>query len=431
MNRTGMTIGVAFLFFAVPGFSNAARIPPAPLLAQMEQGYGVIAAIVEKATLVPPRKDYPTCFDVRFKVHALLAQPVTGDALPAKVGSTLELRVSVGYGCLVEMWGGGKFAKDEGRPLAVGKKFLLTVKYDKKTGEYEHAYGTGVAKLVADFTLQSKTFFGKIHALAKLPLAQRLKQCRELVSDSKADPDLRSQALWWVRDRVWLGAKEEERKETAKALLLAWNQPTGTNSIDFLDQLDYALRIVSRSFERSEERENVWLAHIFAPFPVGPAEEFSLVAHKRGEAAHWKLRDFRKSHPKKIANRLMKELAKADWPLELSFCVAGCLQTIYEEEKEPNPAWERALQSYYPRAIGSADPWELRCLAMNLMKYPDRDRSRMFRSFQPGPATEHSLQQALKRMQRQARDLADREAQVAIRDLEKLLQQLNRRIKGK
>jgi hypothetical protein len=397
----------------------------------MEQGYGVVAAIVEKATLVPPRKDYPTCFDVRFKVHAVLAQPVTGGALPAKVGNTLELRVSVGYGCLVETWGGAIFAKDEGGPLAVGKKYLLTVKFNKKTGEYEHAYGTGAARLVKDFIPRSEIFFAKIHALAKLPLSQRLKQCRELVSESKADQDLRSQAVWWMRERVWRGGDEQERKETAKSLLVAWNKPTGTNSIDFLDELDYALRIVSHSFKTSEQRENVWLAHIFAPFPVGPAEEFSLVAHKRGEVAHYKLNDFGRSHPKKIGDRLMKELAKADWPLELSFRVAGCLQTIYEQEKEASPAWEQALQSYYPRAIASAGPWELRCLSMNLLNDSDRNRSGIFHSFRPGPATERSLQQALKRMQRQARALADEQAEVAIRDLEELLQQLNRRKKGK
>jgi hypothetical protein len=118
INKTRTAILVAFLFFAVPGFSSAARMGPDPLLAQMEQGYGVVAAIVEKATLVPPRKDYPTCFDVRFKVHAVLAQPVTGGARPAKVGSRLELRVCVGYGCIVEMWGGGKICR--GRRKALG-----------------------------------------------------------------------------------------------------------------------------------------------------------------------------------------------------------------------------------------------------------------------------------------------------------------------
>lgn len=419
-----MSIGVIILLFAVPEPSNAARILPRPLLIQMEQGYGVVAAVIEKATRVSPAKDYPTYFDVRFKVYEVLAQTVTGGPLPAKAGGTLNLRVSVGYACLVEMWGGG-------RPLAVGQKYLLTVKYNKKSGEYEHAYGAGAARMVEDFTPQSKTFFAKIHALARLSLTQRLKQCRDLVSKPEADPELRSQALWWVRERVWHGEKDQERQETAKALLLAWNKPTGANSIDFLEELDYALRIVSFSFAESEEREDIWLAHIFAPIPVGPAKQQDEIARKRGAVAYWTLRDFGRTHPKKTGDRLMKELAKADWPVELSLRVAGCLQTIYEEEKEAEPAWERALQSYYPRAIASADGWGLRCLTMNLLDHPHRNKSTMFRTFRPGPATERSLREALERMQKQARTMPQGEAQVAIYDIEEVLEQLKSGQKGK
>jgi hypothetical protein len=422
-----LVIFIALL--AAPKFAHAARIGAEPLLIQMDQGYGVIAAVITKTTAVPFKDGakYPTYYDVQFKVHEIYAQPITGDRFAVKKDNVFDLRIPVGYACLVEdRWlGPSNDADREDGPLAVGKKYILTLQYDPKEEVYQHAHGAGAARMVKEFTREEKTLIQSARELAATPLPDRLKKSRALVADSAADTNLRLEALAVLRWRIWHDrADVDERKDTARVLLSIWNDKNNEESDYFIDCLDFALRITEPSFEKSTEREDVWLARIFAPINADQPKAREEIGRRRGDLAFFKLTGFGEAHPKKIGDRLVKELANSDWPLELTWRVAGALQTIYEQSPEANETWERALQDYYPPAIDAADEWLLRLLVSNLeiRKHPHDSAEK--RNFKPGPRTVKAFEQALARMRSEEDPEKRKENSAAIYHLEKLLKSL-------
>ncbi len=165
-----------------------------------EQGYGVIAAVIEKSSALPASEFY----EIRFRVEEILAQSVVGERIPAKKGTIVVLRLHVGYGGQIDdvFIGPGMVCPS----LAPGTRYILTVKYDKRTGKYEHARGAAGAEKVTSVSPESRKFYRIIQDIASQPADTRVKRCRELVVRTKVDSvveaRLRSTRLAWLTGRV-------------------------------------------------------------------------------------------------------------------------------------------------------------------------------------------------------------------------------------
>jgi len=141
---TQAIIGVALLAALIvpPGVAHAARIGPAPLLSQFEEGYGIVAAgVVDSKRVTPPDK-YPALYDVVFKIHEVAAQPLQGEVFAFKPGDSITIRLSAGYACQIE-W-------DVGSALTKGKCYYLILR-QKKDGTFEHSNGASALRGVSKF----------------------------------------------------------------------------------------------------------------------------------------------------------------------------------------------------------------------------------------------------------------------------------------
>jgi hypothetical protein len=167
--------------------------------------------------------------------------------LPIKTGSKLNLRLTLGIGCLIDPILAHR-KKDEvyqvGAPLAVGAKYVLTIKYDKAANTYEHAQGAGAAYRVKEFTGEDKAVLAKLRAFAALPLKARLERTRKILAEAKPNLPLHNPILGWVHWRKSEGSNvrelglaeisEDEFNEIEKTLLVVWHRPIDTHTLDDL-----------------------------------------------------------------------------------------------------------------------------------------------------------------------------------------------------
>jgi hypothetical protein len=410
---------------------RAARIGPDPLFAQLEQGYGVIAAIVEKPSPLHSS-------ETRFRVEEILAQSVIGDRIPAKKGTTIDLHLSVGYGMVIE-----DIRSGSADALAPGNKYILTVKYDKQSATYEHAPGASCAQRVTSFSPESRKFYRIIHEIARQPADRRVKRCRELVVNAKAgsfvDARLRSEALAWLARRAKNSADKgatgrdvptkSEGNETFDLLFRVWKDATVDYTMDELVELDYFLRAIRRSFDNSADRREVWLRRLFAPVPgEGSRDDIRTRVFERMRFGDSMLRDLAKEHPILVGSHLVKELKSNNWPMLFRIYIATVLHGLYEFQIIADPRWDKALQTFYEKAIATADADDLDLLLRNLSPNTRDQRREEWRLFKPKFPLEARLQKALERMRaEEKKEKSEREViRATIRGIEELLQELKK-----
>jgi hypothetical protein len=293
--RPSRCLGTVAFLVSMPALAEAASVSPFPTLVHLEQGYGIVAAVVESATAVSAAegRSGQDLYDICFKVHMLMAQTIAGNLLPLKADSTIKLRIAVGYGCELEAQDPVTGWTKKGGSLAAGAKHLLTVKYDRATKSYEHAQGAGAARHVKEFTAEDKALYGKLRAFAALPLGGKLERTRELIAEANADPTLRGAVLAWIswrashRDNtVDLGLAEigeDDFNKVAKVLLALWHKPTGTHSLAFLSSLGYRIGEIRPEFSDSVEERDVWLAYLFAPIRASNDDKFREAVRDRSK----------------------------------------------------------------------------------------------------------------------------------------------------
>lgn len=430
-----LTIGQGALY--------AARVIPEPFLIQMEQGYGVIAAVVEKATELPvseKEKNVVRVYDVRFRVEEILAQSIVGGPLPARKGSTIDLRLAVGYGSEIENF--CVFSTNGSEVLGEGKRYILTVKYNKKNRTYEHARGASAAHGVTSFDPDVRRFYRKIHEIADAPPDGRVKRCRQLLLEATAgssmEAALRCAVLQWLLNRAEKSRDEgrvgpdrptkSEVVETRRLLMRVWTNSTANYIIEDLIDLDYYCRAMVPSFDESAERREVWLKHLFAPIPGGAPADIRARVHERVDRGFFLLSDLAKKQPKLVGLYLVKELNSNNWPMLFRIYIAMQLRRLYEFETNVDPLWEGALQTFYEKAIAVADAEGLSSLASAFSTKPHVSRRGKGRGFKARFSLEESLGKALQRMREEERKAtATRQfIKETIRKIEEVLQDLKK-----
>ncbi len=418
---------------------HAARTAADPLLVQLEDGYGVITAVIEKSSKVPSSMLY----EIRFRVEEILAQPVIGERVPAKKGTTIVLRLAIGYGGTIEdaFIGPGMV----GPALSPGTKYILKVKYDKRAGKYEHASGASCAERVTTVSPETTKLYRIIHEIASQPEDRRVKRCRELVvkakADSVVDARLRTEALQWLTRRVKdiddRGptapgmVTKAERDETLAVLLRVWKDSSGRYTIEELSELDYSLRSIRSSFVNSADRRQVWLTRLFAPIPgEGSRDDIRKRVNERMEDGHSVLSELAQKQPSVVGSYLVKELKTNNRPMLFRIYIATVLHGLYENQVFANPLWEPALQTFYEKAIATADADDLYPLLSNLSPKTRNHRREEWRLFKPKFPLEEHLQKALERMRgEEKKATSGREVKViqwTIFGIEELLQKLKK-----
>jgi hypothetical protein len=419
----------------------------------MRDGYGIVAASVEKATMVKTGDSTGSrapVYVVQFKVDDILAQPCGGH-IPAKKGGKIELRLTVGYLGQIGPVEPLDLTTDEEKPvLETGMKFLLTIRYNKKNGVYEHAPGASAAQRIKRVTDEDKAFYGKVREIVALSESKsQVKEWRRLVVEakpkSKLDARLRSVALDWLISRAIAhtsntrhepskAARSEMKAElngTFNALAAVWRKTTSSDDTSQLAKLDYCLAETRPAYKDSAERLDIWLRHLFGPIRAQGPGDVEHVVWSRCVQGSRILRDLRQRHSKFMGPFLVHELGSKNWPMSFRVHIAYELHTLYEYEILADPrVVDRALQSFYPGAIESANASDLRTLLFPFSKLSeDRNRLRL-RVFRPTFAFEQLLGRALKRMQADGKK-GDFNREAAILDLKELLEELKEAKKGK
>lgn len=415
VKRAFLFLLAIFVLLSLPRSVLAATVAPLPIIFCLRQGYGVVWATVSKATLLPQKSVHPSYdYQVAFTINDVLAQPTSGDAIPAKSGDVVTVPLPVGYSAPIEdrengTNGGGPNAERVGGPLAPGTRYLLKIKYNPNTGSYEHAWGGGAAQQVKEFAAEEKALVVQTRALAALPPAEAHAKERLIVADPQASDALRSTALGELEAMFGFPPDATKTLTAEQQIILdflhhVWNDAHANCSYGLLEGIDWLLGSVEGDdWKASEERERVWLPRIFAPLVADKPGEDPSVGIQRSkdvDSLLYTLKTLGKARPATIGARIMVELPDPEWTLEFKARVAGILQEMYQTQESPNPAWATYLQTFYPRTIETApDSFALRWIAMMIQNgrkkdaFPDRKRD-----FNAGPATQEALTRALARM---------------------------------
>ncbi len=409
------------LLLAVSGLLNlsasvqAAWFGPPPVIYCLRHGYGVVWATVSETTLLPQKSVHPSYdYQVAFTINDVLAQPISGDAIPAKIGDVITVPLGVGYSAPIEdresgTNGGSPNADRAGGPLAPGTRYLLKIKYDPKTSSYEHAWGGGAAQQVKEFTAEEKALVVQTRALAALPPAEAHAKERLIVADPQALDALRSTALSEL-EAIFGFPPDSTKALTAEQQTIldflhhVWNDAHANCSYGLLEGIDGLLGSVEGDdWKASEERERVWLPRIFAPLVADKPGEDPSVGIQRSndlDSLLYTLKDLGKARPAPIGARIIVELPNLDWTLDFKARIAGILQEMYQTQESPDPAWAAYLQNFYPRTIETApDGSGLWLIAINIQNGRKKDAfADRKRDFNAGQATEEALTRALARM---------------------------------
>lgn len=339
--------------FGPAEWARAARFAPRPLLAQLEAGYGVVAAVVVKTSRVSAEGKYPGFDDVVFKIHAVPAQPVDAPPFPLRPGDEFTVRLSVGYACQIEQ-----------QSLEPGQKYFLILRHEKD-GAYAHADGASAPRNVAAFTTADLELYAQARELVAIPKTQRSGKWLDCIKDAKAPEKLREEAIWGLQTYVWPGSKLDpaETQRTIAALRATWSDPSSHLSIDLLDALDYLLRSTGRDFDKSIDRANGWLVHLFAPTP-----ELRKDDNNRDNLAMFRLQELMADHPQETGQRLIVEMFNPNWPPMYRRAISAAVMTGYCRAETPDPSWGPALQMYYSTGLlHESEPFALRMMAVDIL----------------------------------------------------------------
>jgi len=354
-------------------------------------------------------------------VIEVLAQPVGNESPRFKVGDNIQLSLGYGYGAPIE----------DGI-LEVGGKYLLTIRFNKETNVYEHAYGSGAVRSIEAFpghdglTALDRRGITQTRELAALPLPKRMKEELRLISDPKAQDFLRTQAILELRRRLESRrTSETERQETSASLRRVWNDRHAALSYQLMGLLDSALSagVGWKEWGTSDEHVCVWLDRLFTPEPAGSQQAQEKLVIERSDNL-WYLRELLESNPKKVGARSIIEIANLKQPLSFRVALALTLQVAYQRDEQEQDAWKQALQTFYPRALDEAkanDLWQIAQAVQYGINWQDPSLPFFRRSFGANNETKASLERALARLREQAKNRSPHphpDSGLAIRELE-------------
>lgn len=363
--RLRLLLTVATLLFPTAAWAARGSVPP--LVAQFDDGYGLVVGTIT-ATQQIPHKEYPevTLTNLTFKVVEVVAAPTAPRDWPLKVGTSFSFLDSCGYGGTVEHWLNAEGVLSSGDP-PIGATFLLSVRR-KDDGTYEHCHGAGAARPLQSLDDGERADLASVRDLATLRDDRRVTRCRELALDADARLRLRSEAIRHLQDRCFHAhpprndaekdARETERKATAATLRKAWHDPALppalTGAVDrALLEADY------RAFHASVERREVWTTYLFRPLQAGPRYDALVELRQRPLTL---LTDLARTDPAPVGAVLMKQLADPAWPLEFRYQIASSLAWLDDQSTSPDAEWEAAWRRFMASVLPTAEGWESRLL---------------------------------------------------------------------
>jgi hypothetical protein len=347
----------------------AARGPVPPLIAQFDEGYGLLVGTVASTKQVPNKQspEYPWT-ELRFRVLEVLAAPVTPGDWPLKVGGTFAFVDSCGYGGTVEDWLDEQGRRNSGVPPA-GTTFLLSVKKGD-AGGWQHVHGAGAARPILKLADHERALVSEVHVVAKLAGEARVARCRELAVDVRAREALRVEAIRYLADRcshaypprdpAEEAAREAERKSTAATLRAAWRDPGLPASPDLVWAVDSALlKVDFHAFRTSPERRDVWVVHLFRPMQGATLDDAVAELSRRGLSV---LAEIAQGEPGPVGQVVMKQLADPAWPLLFRHQIASVLLQMMDATPIPDPVWQAAWADFMFTSLPKADAFESRVL---------------------------------------------------------------------
>ncbi len=401
--RTFLSPLLLIALLALPAAARAARVGPDATLVQLDEGHGILAAEVIRATPTapPPPGRAADEYDVTFRVRAVYAQPIVGAPFPVGPGGVIQVRLSAGYG--------GQVEPDLPQALAPGRRFILTVK--RAGGDrYEHAPGASAAREVEAFADADRDRYARLRELSQVPVADRPARWVAVAADDANADALRSEVLAGLDSREVSRAFTPEQTAAVTAGLRAlWNDPRPAFSPDLLYTLDHLLRGTDyRAFVGSADRARVWAARLLDPTPANLRDD-----NDRDNLALSMLRELLASRPRIVGPPSVAALADARWPEGFRRAVAAALMIAYESADAPDPSWNPALQAHYARVLASGKPWPVRLAAGDISSTAlIKGRHRTFR---PNLSVRSALRRALADML--AAGETDPNAPSAARDL--------------
>lgn len=417
--RTQAIIGVALLAALPSSVAYAARMGPAPLLSQFEEGYGIVAAAVVDAKRVTPPDKYPALYDVDLKIHEVAAQPLQGEVFKFNPGESITIRLTAGYACQIE-W-------DVGSALTKGKCYYLVIRR-KKDGTFEHAIGASALRGVSKFEASETQYYARVRALAGEPKDRRLTAWIDVVKKPTESERLRSDALAGVFTKLWPDAKAADGDGASRASLLKlWNDPQANLSLALLQQLDYALRATNREFEGSSDRREVWLKNLLALTPE--RRKLEKDQNNIDNLALFVLRDLANRNPDATGQHLAAQLNDKKWPALYRRAISSGLMTAYQYADRVDPKWEPALHAYFIDLMTNGEPFSIRVAVGDLAYFagvesPGTPGAR--RWYSPDKKVRAALIAGVKRLETEAgRPGADREFGASASQLARVLRLLD------
>ncbi len=408
LHRTAFSSACLIFFAAAVHPALAARVGPGPVLAQLAEGFGVIAAEVVRANAATVRGRFVDSYDVTFSVKEVFAQPIAGDAFPLKPGDTIELRLSAGYAAQLE-W-------DVPKMLEARQKFILTVKRGVG-GRHEHVNGASAPVAVKDFTDENRARFARLRELALVPADARVAALIKVVAISSENEALRSDALAGLSDRSTL-RETRGREDALLGMLKIWSDPACRLSPSLLNQLDYAIRATGGSaFEDSDDRARMWVKRLLDPTPENRSDN-----NDRDNIVHGVLHDLLIRKPNVVSPAIVSMLRDKGWPEGFRRAAAAGMLWAYIRSEKTDSAWEPALQHHYTRVFLSKQDWPIRLAAADLIAasdYPQRKRR-----FDPDIAVRDAMHQALADMKVATVAEPKSDAMNAVHDLERAIKSI-------
>jgi hypothetical protein len=352
-----------------------------PLLKRFDDGFGLVVAETLNVTDDTPDDPNDNAVLVTFRTREIIAAPtvVRADVPWAfKPDQTFAARMSLGVSGTISSW---YDPGDRGEPVmrfgppAAGARFVLSVRpVPQRPNGADHADGPGAAEPLLRLPEDRRQMFAMARQLASLPEEERLRRCRSIVTDRKANDALRREAVRYLAVRCirpegveapdLTERREAERTEAAAAMWAAWNDPLTTWSDDSIAAIEAGLRLVDGNrFDDSDDRRATLLNHVLAPPPEGKPEQVKALLSRRPVLS---LAAAAGSNPSQLGWPLVRALGDERWPVSYRVALADVLLRIREYTVGPEPGWVLAVEKFVTRVADRADPDEVRLVTQLL-----------------------------------------------------------------
>ena len=349
-----MAFTLTAVLLGAAGPALSARFIPGPILLCLTNGYGVVSAEVTTARCTNGADQYPASYDVTFKVHEVLVQPLRSGGSALRSGDKVELQISAGYACQLE--------DDPKSALATGKAYYLVLKQNGD-GSFVAEDGASAVQPVSGFDQATDKVFQRLGALAAVAEGTRMAEWIQVLKDPAESDRLRSEVLYAVREVAWR-SHSEKSTEVHTALLAIWNDPKSNLSVQLMEGFDYALRLTGKSFDESPERRKVWLTKLLTLTPEMKKDD-----NDRDNNAFSMFCNLAITSPSGVASELEPQLMNKDWPPLYRRGIASGLLSCYVNADSPDQQWEKTLRAYFIDLMQEGDPYPIRVAAGDLEFY--------------------------------------------------------------